>query len=161
MNAKGGPARPCRFEVILPIPAYIGLAIGNSVLEKVLNFPNSVFSDVSDAINSAVGNNDQNMRSANPSISRYLSLQCDSAELPGRTLETHEARIYGPIFKVPYRMQYTDTSLTFICTNDFYERKLFERWMDAIVPSDTNNARFPKSDATRYLTNIRIIQYDD
>jgi hypothetical protein len=58
-------------------------------------------------------------------------------------------------------MQYTDTNLTFLCTNEFYERKLFERWMEAIIPSDTNNPRFPKSDATRYLTNIRIVQYDD
>jgi hypothetical protein len=33
--------------------------------------------------------------------------------------------------------------------------------MDAIIPPDTNNPRFPKSDATRYLTNIRIVQYDD
>ena len=148
-------------HVIIPIPAYIGQAIGNSFLEKVLNFPNSIFSDVSDAINSALGSESQGMKSANPSMSRYLALQCESAEIPGRTLETADARIYGPSFKVPYRMQYADTNLTFLCTNEFYERKLFERWMEAIIPSDTNNPRFPKSDATRYLTNIRIVQYDD
>jgi hypothetical protein len=33
--------------------------------------------------------------------------------------------------------------------------------MEAIIPSDTNNIRFPKSNASRYLTNIKIIQYDD
>jgi hypothetical protein len=161
IKGKGGLARPCRYEVIIPIPAYIGQAIGNSFLEKVLNFPNSIFSDVSDAINSALGSESQGMKSANPSMSRYLALQCESAEIPGRTLETADARIYGPSFKVPYRMQYADTNLTFLCTNEFYERKLFERWMEAIIPSDTNNPRFPKSDATRYLTNIRIVQYDD
>jgi len=161
IKGKGGLARPCRYEVIIPIPAYIGQAIGNSFLEKILNFPNSIFSDVSDAINSALGSESQGMKSANPSMSRYLALQCESAEIPGRTLETADARIYGPSFKVPYRMQYTDTNLTFLCTNEFYERKLFERWMEAIIPSDTNNPRFPKSDATRYLTNIRIVQYDD
>ena len=161
IKGKGGLARPCRYEVIIPIPAYIGQSIGNSFLEKVLNFPNSIFSDVSDAINSALGSQDEGTRSSNPSVSRYLALQCESAEIPGRTLETADARIYGPSFKVPYRMQYADTSLTFLCTNEFYERKLFERWMDAIIPSDTNNPRFPKSDATRYLTNIRIVQYDD
>jgi hypothetical protein len=161
INGKGGPARSNRFEVILPIPPYIGQSIGNSFLEKVLNFPNSVFSDVSDAINSAIGSESDRMQSSNPSVSRYLALQCESAELPGRTLETADARIYGPSFKVPYRMQYSETTLTFICTNEFYERKLFERWMDAIIPPDTNNARFPKSTASRYLTNIRVIQYDD
>lgn len=161
IKGKDGLARPCRYEVIIPIPAYIGQSIGNSFLEKVLNFPNSIFSDVSDAINSALGSQNEGTRSSNPSVSRYLALQCESAELPGRTLETADARIYGPSFKVPYRMQYTDTNLTFLCTNEFYERKLFERWMDAIIPSDTNNPRFPKSNATRYLTNIRIVQYDD
>jgi hypothetical protein len=161
INGKGGPARSNRFEVILPIPPYIGQSIGNSVLEKVLNFPNSVFSDVSDAINSRIGSESDRMQSSNPSVSRYLALQCESAELPGRTLETADARIYGPSFKVPYRMQYSETTLTFICTNEFYERKLFERWMDAIIPPDTNNPRFPKSTASRYLTDIRVIQYDD
>ena len=141
---------------------YIGQSIGNSFLEKVLNFPNSIFSDVSDAINNAMGSDGSDgMKSSNPSISRYLALQCESAELPGRTLETSDVKIYGPSFKVPYRMQYSETTLTFICTNDFYERKLFERWMDAIIPPDTNNPRFPKSNSSRYMTNIRIIQYDD
>ena len=162
INGKGGPAKTNRFEVVLPIPMYIGQSIGNSFLEKVLNFPNSIFSDVSDAINNAMGSDGSDgMKSSNPSISRYLALQCESAELPGRTLETSDVKIYGPSFKVPYRMQYSETTLTFICTNDFYERKLFERWMDAIIPPDTNNPRFPKSNSSRYMTNIRIIQYDD
>jgi len=161
INGKGGPARSNRFEVILPIPPYIGQSIGNSFLEKVLNFPNSVFTDVSDAINNAMGSGSDGMKSSNPSVSRYLALQCEAAELPGRTLETADVKIYGPSFKVPYRMQYSETTLTFICTNDFYERKLFERWMDAIIPPDTNNPRFPKSQVSRYLTDIRVIQYDD
>jgi hypothetical protein len=52
-------------------------------------------------------------------------------------------------------------SLTFLCTNEFYERKLFDRWMECIHPTDTNNLRFPKGQSSRYLTNIKIIQYDD
>ena len=164
INAKGGLAKPSRFEVILPIPPYIGSAVGNSVIEKILNFPNSIFSDVSDAINSALGTTDQDapMKSSNPTVSRYLALQCETAELPGKSLDTADVRIYGQSFKVPYRVQQTaDTNLTFICTNDFYERKLFDRWMEAIIPPDTNNVRFPKSNASRFMTNIRIIQYDD
>jgi len=162
MKGKGGPARSCRFEVVLPIPPYIGQSIGNSFLEKVFNFPNSIFTDVTDIINNAMGSDGSDgMKSSNPSVSRYLALQCEAAELPGRTLETAPVKIYGPSFEVPYRMQYTKTTLTFICTNDFYERKLFERWMDAIIPSDTNNPRFPKSNVSRYMTDIRIIQYDD
>lgn len=165
VRAKDGLAKPSRFEVVLPIPPYINQFVGNSVIEKILNFPNSVFSDVSQAINNALGRGGQQTneysRTANASLSRYLALQCEGAELPGKTLATADVKIYGPIFKVPYQTQYTDTTLTFLCTNEFYERKLFDRWMEAIHPSDTNNLRFPKSQTSRYMTNIKIIQYDE
>jgi len=164
VRAKDGLAKPSRFQVILPIPPYIGQSIGNSVIEKILNLPNSIFNDVSDAINSAFGRQgeqDEYSKSSNSTMTRYLSLQCEAAELPGKTLQTADVKIYGPIFKVPYQTQYTDTTLTFLSTNDFHERKLFDRWMEAIHPSDTNNLRFPKGQQSRYLTNIRIIQYDD
>lgn len=163
VRGKDGLARPARFQVILPIPPYINQFIGNSVLEKILNLPNSIFNDVSDAINSALGRETESgySKSANSQTTRYLSLQCESAELPGKTLQTADVKIYGPVFKVPYQTQYADTTLTFVCTNEFYERKLFDRWMEAIMPSDTNNFRFPKGQQSRYLTNVKIIQYDD
>lgn len=165
INAKGGPAKPSRFEVLLPIPPYINRFVGNSVLERILNLPNSIFSDVSDVINNALGRGGQETnefsRTSNSTLSRYLALQCESAELPGKTLQTADVKIYGPTFKVPYQTMYSDINLTFICTNDFYEKKLFDRWMEAINPLDTNNFRFPKGETSRYLTNIKIIQYDE
>ena len=39
VRSKDGLAKPCRFEVILPIPPYINEFIGNSILEKILNLP--------------------------------------------------------------------------------------------------------------------------
>ena len=164
IRSKDGLAKTCRYEVILPIPPYINSFIGNSIFEKILNFPNSIFSDVSDAINSAFGRGgqeDEYSKTSNSSMSRNLALQCEAAELPGKTMATADVKIYGPTFKVPYQTQYSDTSLTFLCTNEFYERKLFDRWMEAIHPTDTNNLRYPKGDKSRYLTNIKIIQYDD
>jgi len=164
IRGKSGLARPSRFEVILPIPPAVSNSVGNSIIEKILNFPNSVFNDVSDAINSAIGGSsgqDEFSRSGNSSLSRYLSLQCEAAELPGRTLQTADVKIYGPTFKVPYQSMYADMNLTFLCTNDFYERKLFDKWMEAIMPSDTNNLRFPKGETSRYMCNIKVIQYDE
>jgi hypothetical protein len=38
---------------------------------------------------------------------------------------------------------------------------LFDQWIEAIMPSDTNNLIYPKDDDTRYMTTIRIVQYDD
>jgi hypothetical protein len=163
VKAKDGLAKPSRFQVILPIPPYIGNFVSNGLLEQLLNLPNAIVADVTDLVNSALGNSakEEQSKTSNASLSRYLALQCETAELPGKTLLTQEAKIYGPVFKVPYQTQYSDINLGFLCTNEFYERKLFERWIEAIMPTDTNNLRYAKDQATRYLTNIKIIQYDD
>ena len=158
MKAHDGPAKPSRFEVILPIPNYINTFVGNSILEQLINLPNNIVSSVTDIFSAP---QDPATRTTNASLSRYLALQCETAELPGRTLLTQDVKVYGPTFKVPYQSQYNDINLGFICTNDFYERKLFDRWIEAIHPSDTNNLRFPKGNGTRYMCNITIIQYDD
>jgi len=164
VRSKDGLAKPSRFQVILPIPPYVNQFVTNSVIDKIINLPNSVFTDVSDALNGVFGRQgqqDELSKTSNSTLSRYLSLQCEAAEFPGRTLQTADVKIYGPTFKVPYQTMYADTTLTFVCTNDFYERKLFDRWIDCIMPSDTNNLRFPKGQLSRYLTNIKIIQYDE
>lgn len=158
--AKEGLAKPSRFQVILPIPKYVNEFVSQNVFEKILNLPNTLFTDVTNIITSTSGLDPQAV-SASPSISRYLSLQCETAELPGKNLVTADAKVYGPTYKIPYQTQYTDTTLTFLCTNDFYERKLFDRWLECIMPSDTNNLRYPKGDNTRYMSNITIIQYDE
>jgi len=158
MRSKDGPAKPSRFEVVIPIPAYINQFVPNNIIENLLNLPNSIFGTVSEAIGSALG---QSPVGSNATLSRYLALQCETAELPGRTLMTHEAKVYGPTYKVPYQSQYNEMTLTFLCTNEFWERKLFDRWIEAIMPSDTNNMRYAKDEATRYMTPIKVIQYDD
>lgn len=98
-----------------------------------------------------------------PDLPRGLSLQCEAAELPGKNFVTEDVKIYGPTFKVPFQTQYNDISLTFLCSGNFYERYMFDSWMNLIMPTDTNNLRFPKGDnrTTGYLTDVLIIQYDD
>jgi hypothetical protein len=158
MRSKDGPAKPSRFEVVIPLPKYISNFVPNNIIENLLNLPNAIFGTVTDAIGSAIG---QSPVGSNATLSRYLALQCESAELPGRTLMTQEAKVYGPTYKVPYQSQYNEMTLTFLCTNEFWERKLFDRWIEAIMPSDTNNMRYAKDEATRYMTPIKVIQYDD
>jgi hypothetical protein len=159
LNSKDGLAKSNRYEVVLPIPQYINEFIGHSLIESIINLPNNIIADISDAISGRT--TEGQSKTSNASMSRYLALQCEAAELPGKTLLTADAKVYGPTFKVPYQTQYSDTNLTFLCTNEFYERKLFELWMESIMPTDTNNLRFPKGTNSRYLTNIKIIQYDE
>lgn len=163
IKAKDGLARPAKFEVILPIPKYINDFIETSLLEKIFNLPNVLIADITTAVNDLLGKKQDSVQAttSNPSMSRYLALQCETAELPGKTLMTMDGKVYGPTFKVPYYTQYEDMQMTFLCTNEFYERKLFERWIEAINPTDTYNMRYAKDDETRYLTNIKVVQYDD
>lgn len=162
IKSKEGLAKPSRFQVILPIPPYINDFIGQSIFEKILNLPNTIAADITDIF--TFSPQDEQSRTSNASLSRYLALQCETTELPGRSLQTHDARVYGPNYKVPYVSSYGSDgriTLSFICTNDFYERKLFDRWIEAINPSDTHNLRYAKGEHTRYLTNIKIVQFDD
>lgn len=162
IKVKDGLARPNRFQVILPIPSYINNYIDSGILEQLLNFPNTIVTEVTEIVNSALGTLPTGQsKTSNASITRYLSLQCETAQLPGKVLQTADVKIYGPTFKVPYQKQFNEINLGFLCTNDFYERKLFDQWIDAIMPASTNNLRYARDEETRYLTNIKVIQYDD
>jgi len=154
-----GPAKPCKFQVLLPIPSYVGQFISMSLLQQLLDLGGVVQDFTSSIVNNLFGN-DSNPTS-DPAITRYLGMQCEQAELPGTSLITADAKIYGPIYKVPYQKQYNDMNMTFVCTNDFYEKKLFDKWIECIMPPDTNNLRFPKGNSTRYLTDITVIQFDE
>ena len=151
LNSKNGPAKANRFQVLIPIPPYLSSFVQNSVIEQSLIMANDIsfFQVRNDPL------------SGGASLTTFLSLQCEVAELPGKTLLSQDVKIYGPTFKVPYQTQYNDLTLTFVCSNIFYERKLFDVWLNAIMPLDTNNLRYPKGETSRYLTNIKIMQYDD
>jgi hypothetical protein len=167
VNQRGGLARPNRYEVLVPIPAYINKFVTNSVVDRIRAVYQSTIQGLQFGLAGALGQVlgqdpiDQQALTSNPQTTRYLAFSCEAAELPGKTIRTIDAQIYGPTFKVPYQAAYNDINLTFLCTNDFLERKIFDRWMEAMIPSDTNNPRYPKGDKSRYMTNITITQYDE
>jgi hypothetical protein len=92
-----------------------------------------------------------------------LSLLCESTELPGKVLQTADVKIYGPTYKIPYQKQYSEITFNFLCTNQGNERQIFDKWIEYIMPNETNNMRFPRGTdgLSGYLTEIYIIQYDD
>ncbi len=161
MKRHDGPAKSSRFQVILPIPTYVGSFISMSLLQQILDLGGIIQDITSNFINNLLGAGESNQGYSDPEITRYLGMQCESAELPGTSLITADSKIYGPVYKVPYQKQFADVNLSFICTNDFYERKLFDKWIECIMPPDTNNLRFPKGQNTRYLSDISIIQFDE
>jgi hypothetical protein len=164
INSKNGLVKPNRFHVILPIPSYISKFVRGQ--ETTADNGDFTFNNGSMQRFQLGLENAQTGRpfGLGENIPRWLSLQCEQAELPGKTLLTADARVYGPGYKVPYLAQYTETTLQFLSTAEsFYERKLFDIWLESIAPNNTNNVRFSKgTDGTDgYVTNIMIVQFDD
>ena len=88
--------------------------------------------------------------------SRMLTMRCENAELPGRTIATTSMKIYGVEEKFPYMSSYNDMSLTFIVSDDMKEKKFFDAWLNWINPNSSFNLKYKKD----YSVGLRINQYD-
>lgn len=63
----------------------------------------------------------------------FLSIKCQSADLPGKTLNLEERKDYVTSSKHPIGVSFEELTLTFICSHDMKERKYFDDWMDLIL----------------------------
>ena len=77
----------------------------------------------------------QNMR-------RQLSLLCDTATLPTKSLATYEKSIYGAVKAMPYRMTFTEASMSFIMTDAMTEKNYFDAWQNRIIDQKSGNVGF-------------------
>ena len=111
----------------------------------------SVSLSPSSALISAIG-------STYSDISKTLSLRCERAELPGRTIATSDDTSIGTSLKLPYDMTYNDIQLSIICAEDMIERRFFEQWMTFIVKIDGTVAYHNKYAKGNTLT---VSQLDD
>jgi hypothetical protein len=86
-----------------------------------------------------------------------LAIQCETAQLPGKSFSTKEQRIYGPVRKFPYTATYTSTiDLTFRVGVDFVERSIFDAWQDIVMNSKTNMFGYYNT----YVTDLFVHQFD-
>ena len=88
--------------------------------------------------------------------SQTLSLRCENAQLPGRTISTGDLRIYGPSEKFPYQSAYEDITLTFIVGGAMLEKTQFNEWMNLINPTENWNFEYKEN----YVSDIIVTQYD-
>lgn len=87
---------------------------------------------------------------------RKLTFRCENAEIPGKTFMTHDQKIYGPTEKFPYQHSYNDMNMTFIVSDDMFEKKFFDTWIERISSIDSYNFKYK----TEYATTIIINQFD-
>jgi hypothetical protein len=79
---------------------------------------------------------------------------CEAAEMPGRGFQSLDVRYYGPNQKLPFQTQYEDTTMTFLCRSESYERQFFDDWMETINPTNSFDFNY----RSEYETKVDIIQ---
>ena len=77
---------------------------------------------------------------------------CESASLPGRAISTNEHTTTKHSTKTPYTFINDDITLTFLVTNDFYIKNLFEKWMKHVI-NDEDGKIYYKS---QYASDMTI-----
>ncbi len=93
---------------------------------------------------------------------KELSLQCEVSELPSRDINMIEYRQYAFTKRIPHINQYGPVTFTFYCNGNLLEKKLFDRWLDFMIPADTGLVNYPE-DSTgfpQYESDVIINQYD-
>ena len=113
---KGGVAMQNRFQVFFTPPT------ANSVKSLLNSDPKVLVGDI--AKNAISGGSIRNMI-PDP---RDISILCESVNLPGRQITTIDYQAEKQSIKIPYSAINEDVTMSFILTNDYYMKKLFDDW---------------------------------
>ena len=95
--------------------------------------------------------------SINPDIFLVNAI-CESVSLPGRAISTNEHATTKHATKTPYTFINDDVTLTFLVTNDFYIKNLFEKWMKTVI-NDEDGKIYYKSQYASDMT-ITVLSVD-
>ena len=71
-----------------------------------------------------------------------LKFKCQSADLPGKTFGLQERTDYVTSSKHPYGVEFSDLSLTFLCSSTMSERKFFDDWMGVIIGNESLKSEY-------------------
>ena len=85
---------------------------------------------------------------------RDISILCESVSLPGRQITTIDYTAERQAIKVPYSVINEDISMTFILTNDYYMKKMFDAWATGIFDVEKYRAGYKKD----FVTDVIIQQ---
>ena len=138
ISKKGGLARSNRFNVIFTPPK-----------QSLLNLnPETI-------ISSAISGNFSARNLINDP--RDINVLCTSVALPGRQISTLDYQAEKQTIKIPYGELHDDVTCTFLLTNDYYMKTVFDSWVGSIVDMDQYSVAY-KRDIT---TDIIIQQLDE
>lgn len=137
-SKRGGVARANRFAIFMTPPS-----------QSLLNL------DLQGALSSALsGGFDPASLLNDP---RDLAMLCESCSLPGLELTTLDYQTISFPIKLPNGYNAPDVEFSFLLTNDYYVRKMFDNWLNLIVPRDTYKVAYRDT----YATDIVIQQLNE
>lgn len=79
---------------------------------------------------------------------RDISLLCESVSIPGRTIQTLDFQAEKQQIKMPNGVIEEDITCSFILTNDYYIRTMFDDWHSAIFDVENYQVGYKKDFAT-------------
>ena len=81
---------------------------------------------------------------------------CDSTSLPGRNITTFDYQAQRQSIKLPSGYANEDVTLTWILTNDFAVKNMFDAWMQKVVNTDAYRVNYNST----YVSDVTIYQLD-
>lgn len=139
---KGGVAMQNRFQVFFQPPT------ANSMKALLNSDPRSLVGDL--AKNALAGGSPANII-PDP---RDISILCESVNLPGRQITTIDYQADRQAIKIPYSAINEDVTMSFILTNDYYMKKLFDSWLSGVFDMKRYRAGYKKD----FTTDVVIQQ---
>lgn len=145
ISKKGGVAFQNRFQVFFQPP-------GGVTLKNLINQdPRALVGSL--ATTAASGGSLKNLV-PDP---RDISILCETVSIPGRQIVTQEYASDRQAIKIPYGIINEDVTMSFILTNDYYIKKLFDNWMSGIFDVENYRAGYKKD----FTTDIIIQQLNN
>ena len=87
---------------------------------------------------------------------RKLELYCETAQLPGLSLSTQQARTFGEFREMPYERLFDNITLTFMIDNTFDTKAFFDSWINSVQKPGSRTFNY----YSEYTSSIDIIVLD-
>jgi hypothetical protein len=75
---------------------------------------------------------------------RDISLLCENVTIPGRQITTLDYIADKQSVKIPYGFINEDVTCSFLLTNDYYMKTVFDGWVEQVFDSESYRAKFKK-----------------
>lgn len=75
---------------------------------------------------------------------RDISLLCETVTIPGRQIATLDYQADKQALKIPYSFINEDVTCSFLLTNDYYMKTMFDDWLEQVFNTESYRAKFKK-----------------